>query len=265
MRQRARANAERLAALEVRAALAEFQLQTGHTSPPSAQPYNNTTPAPNTHTLNPASVNVTTPQSEAAISLGYTEPPTAVLIDTSDLATQSHSRQENVVTPISSNINVPTCTAYLSAPISPAAPIATLTVPSLTTSSETCNTIQPQLSSAEGNSLTGGQSSMTTMSATTTITTATIEAKPATATASDSDSTSAGKRADTSSPQGGLESPTRPLPPQPHLHHLRIPTHFGFPGAAKPIRAIDCGCCSPVPAGATILWPDTLENISRAL
>jgi len=152
---KARANAERLAALEVRAALAEFQLQTRHTSPSSAQHYNNTTPAPNTHTPNPASVNVTTPQSEAAILRSYTEPPTAVLIDTSDLATQSHPRQENIVAPISTNINVPTCTAYLSAPVSPAAPIPSLTVPSLTTSAETCNTIQPQLSSAEGNSLTG--------------------------------------------------------------------------------------------------------------
>ena len=81
----------------MRAALAEFQLQTRHTQSPSAQPYNTTTPAPNTHTLNVATVNVTTPQSEPAISLGYTEPPTAVLIDTADLATQSHSSQENVV------------------------------------------------------------------------------------------------------------------------------------------------------------------------
>jgi len=225
----ARVNGERLAALEVRAALAEFQLQTCLTQSPSVQPYNNTTPAPNTHALDPASVNATTPQSEAAISLGYTEPPTAVLIDTSDLATQSHPRQGNDEASISTSINVPTCTAYLSAPISPAAPITTLRVPSLTTSAETSNTIQPQLSSAEGNSLTGGQSSMTTTSATTTITTATIEAKPATATASDSDSPSAGKRADTSSPQGGLESPTRPLPPQPHLHPLRSPHPFWLP------------------------------------
>jgi len=52
---------------------------------------------------------------------------------------------------------------------------------------------------------------MITTTATTTITTATIEAKPATATACDSDFTSAGKRADTSSLQEGLESPTCPL------------------------------------------------------
>ena len=126
----ARTHTEWLTALEVYAALADYQLQTVQTQPPVVNNYSHSNMSPSQNTVPTTNCDMTS-QCETATTPGYTEPPIAVLVDTSEPATQLNSSTTNTVvaSPLHQS-TVPPCKTYLSATILQPAPVTTSHVPS---------------------------------------------------------------------------------------------------------------------------------------
>ena len=134
---------------------AEYQLQTVQTQPPVVNNNSHSNMSPAQNTLVPTTNSDITPQCDTANTPGYTEPPTAVLVDTTEPATQlNNSTINSVVTSPVHLTSVPPYTAHLSATILQPAP-ATTYVPShmqVTADVHTHNNSQL----AESSSYTGG-------------------------------------------------------------------------------------------------------------
>ena len=148
------AHAERLAALE------EYQLQTVQTQPPVVNNYSHRSMSPSQNTLVPAANSDMTSQCETATTYGYTEPPIAVLVDTSEPATQLNSSTTNTVvaSPLHQS-TAPPCTTYLSATILQPASVTTSHVPphmQVAADVQTHNNSQL----AESSSYTGGRQTL---------------------------------------------------------------------------------------------------------